>query len=228
MGAARVTRSAPGEYLRKGASKTVLPAPGNFSYGDSAKKPGVPRRSEQPVHGLTTSKNFITSNAIENILSGALFSASPRCFSCSENLPRCSASNVLTIVLVVRRAAEAEGVWQRSVPVQEGVRGGAAVPAEDEGAPQRHDGVAPAAGIRAPSLPCPLALAQQLCERNGSGSEENRSREPCLFFAEWLVADSVSVCCVRTGSRRSRIASSCSAAMSAATSSASSRRSGTA
>ena len=75
MGAARVTRSAPGEYLRKGASKTVLPAPGNFSYGDSAKKPGVPRRSEQPVHGLTTSKNFITSNAIENILSGALFSS---------------------------------------------------------------------------------------------------------------------------------------------------------
>ena len=94
MGAARVTRSAPGEYLRKGASKTVLPAPGNFSYGDSAKKPGVPRRSEQPVHGLTTSKNFITSNAIENILSGALFSSSPRSFQRSENLPRCSASNV--------------------------------------------------------------------------------------------------------------------------------------
>ena len=94
MGAARVTRSAPGEYLRKGASKTVLPAPGNFSYGDSAKKPGVPRRSEQPVHGLTTSKNFITSNAIENILSGALFSSSPRSFQRSEHHPRPSASNV--------------------------------------------------------------------------------------------------------------------------------------
>lgn len=32
------------------------------------RKPGVPRGGEEPVHGLTTSKNFITANAIENIL----------------------------------------------------------------------------------------------------------------------------------------------------------------
>eukprot|EP01047_Picozoa_sp_COSAG01_P038948 COSAG01_NODE_3189_length_6441_cov_8.086566_8_plen_83_part_00 len=42
-----------------------------FKYGDEHKrKPGCPRRGDMPVHGLTTSKNFITANAIENILAG--------------------------------------------------------------------------------------------------------------------------------------------------------------
>jgi hypothetical protein len=41
----------------------------DFKYGDEhMRKPSVTRREEQPVYGLTTSKNFITSNAIENIL----------------------------------------------------------------------------------------------------------------------------------------------------------------
>jgi hypothetical protein len=68
MGAARVARSAPSDFLRKSTGTMSLPPPGNFKYADEAKKPSVPRSSDQPVHGLTTSKNFITSNAIENIL----------------------------------------------------------------------------------------------------------------------------------------------------------------
>ena len=49
-----------------------------FSYGDGAKrKPGIPTQSDEPVHGLTTSKNFITANAIENILTGRFISVGP-------------------------------------------------------------------------------------------------------------------------------------------------------
>ena len=68
MGAARVNRSAPSDFLRKSTGTMTLPPAGKFLYSDSGKKPGVPRASDQPVHGLTTFKNFITSNAIENIL----------------------------------------------------------------------------------------------------------------------------------------------------------------
>ena len=47
-------------------------AASKFKYGDEHKrKPSCPRRDDMPIHGLTTSKNFVTSNAIENILSGA-------------------------------------------------------------------------------------------------------------------------------------------------------------
>ena len=68
MGEARVGRSAPSDFLRKSTGSVSLPSPTKFKYPDETKKPSVPRKSEQPVHGLTTSKNFITSNAIENIL----------------------------------------------------------------------------------------------------------------------------------------------------------------
>jgi hypothetical protein len=50
-----------------------------FKYGDEHKrKPGCPRRGDMPVHGLTTSKNFITANAIENILAGPWLSEPAR------------------------------------------------------------------------------------------------------------------------------------------------------
>ncbi len=41
-----------------------------FAYPDAdSKKPPVPRRDEAPVHGIRTTKNFITQNAVENIMS---------------------------------------------------------------------------------------------------------------------------------------------------------------
>jgi len=69
FGQARVPRSAPDEYLRKNGGSGKIPSIKPFSYGDEAKrKPGIPTQGDEPVHGLTTSKNFITANAIENIL----------------------------------------------------------------------------------------------------------------------------------------------------------------
>jgi len=40
-----------------------------FKYpNEERRKPPVPKRDEQPILGLKTNKNFITQNAIENIM----------------------------------------------------------------------------------------------------------------------------------------------------------------
>jgi hypothetical protein len=41
------------------------------------RKAGVPRAEERPVMGLTTHKNFISSNAVEAILQGNSFTLIP-------------------------------------------------------------------------------------------------------------------------------------------------------
>lgn len=43
----------------------------NFSYDCKHKKDPVPGAADKPVHGLKSNKNFIVTNAIENILSVA-------------------------------------------------------------------------------------------------------------------------------------------------------------
>lgn len=42
-----------------------------FSYDCRHKKDPVPAKDDKPVHGLKSNKNFIVTNAIENILSVA-------------------------------------------------------------------------------------------------------------------------------------------------------------
>jgi len=49
----------------------------NFSYDCTHKKDVVPRVGEKPVMGLSSKKNFIVTNAIENILSTAKKSEDP-------------------------------------------------------------------------------------------------------------------------------------------------------
>ena len=42
----------------------------SFKYPDEERrKPAVPRPQDQPIMGLKTTKNFITQNAVENIMS---------------------------------------------------------------------------------------------------------------------------------------------------------------
>lgn len=55
----------------KAGSKTRLPPQlaSSFMRSDGSSKPLVPRREDKPVMGLRTSKNFITANAVEAILS---------------------------------------------------------------------------------------------------------------------------------------------------------------
>jgi len=66
-------REDPKKFLKAGAKSTkgVDPKsrPGKFSRTSVApKKPAVPPRDDRPLYGLKTSKNFVVSNAVENIL----------------------------------------------------------------------------------------------------------------------------------------------------------------
>lgn len=49
----------------------TLPPARNFSYDCSHKKEPVPKATDKPVQGLRSNKNFVVTNAIENILSSA-------------------------------------------------------------------------------------------------------------------------------------------------------------
>lgn len=57
------------ETLPPGTTSTYLVR--NFSYDCAHKKAPVPKATEKPVLGLKSDKNFIVTNAIENILSTA-------------------------------------------------------------------------------------------------------------------------------------------------------------
>lgn len=41
----------------------------NFKYPEENRRPPVPKQNEKPMMGLKTTKNFITQNAVENIMS---------------------------------------------------------------------------------------------------------------------------------------------------------------
>lgn len=54
------SKSAPSAAQQQGRKKRVN------------KKPAVPRRTEKPILGLQSSKDFVVGNAVENILAGPL------------------------------------------------------------------------------------------------------------------------------------------------------------
>merc|ERR1711871_33939 len=55
-------------FLKKHSGEPVLPEPSKPSESKLKTKPPVPKKSERPVMGLVSAKNFVTSNAVENIL----------------------------------------------------------------------------------------------------------------------------------------------------------------
>jgi len=70
MGPLKVQPPEPTKFLKAYTREdNKLPEPRKFDYSDTFdRRPGVPAREEKPVMGLVTSKNFITCNAVENIL----------------------------------------------------------------------------------------------------------------------------------------------------------------
>lgn len=69
MGPAKVDVPTPGEFLKKRSGEPKLPDP-EIRVGDqSYRKPPVPRKEERPLMGIRTNKNFINTNAVENIMS---------------------------------------------------------------------------------------------------------------------------------------------------------------
>jgi len=68
MGPAKVCVAAPTDYLKKHEKEPVLPKKEEFKYPDDARKrPQVPKNNDTPLMGLKTTKNFISTNAVENI-----------------------------------------------------------------------------------------------------------------------------------------------------------------
>merc|ERR1712216_880285 len=70
MGPLKVPPPEPQRYLKAYTREdNKLPEPCKFTFDDvMERKPGVPSKDDKPVMGLVTSKNFITCNAVENIL----------------------------------------------------------------------------------------------------------------------------------------------------------------
>lgn len=62
------TMHTPTTFIRAHEKEPVLPEPTKPTLGKSKSKPAVPKVTEKPVMGLTSNKNFVTANAVENIL----------------------------------------------------------------------------------------------------------------------------------------------------------------
>merc|ERR1712046_25541 len=70
MGPLKVQAPNPQSFLKSySRPDNKLPEPQKFEYSQTMPaKPRPPRANDRPVQGLVTSKNFITCNAVENIL----------------------------------------------------------------------------------------------------------------------------------------------------------------
>ncbi|KAF5904318.1 enkurin, partial [Clarias magur] len=68
MGPPKVEVPSPEKYLLKHSRQPKLPEKKPFSYGDDVqpRKPPVPARTEQPLMGVRTKRDFVRSNAVEN------------------------------------------------------------------------------------------------------------------------------------------------------------------
>ncbi|XP_069111452.1 enkurin-like [Argopecten irradians] len=70
MGQANVPVPTTDEYLKKRSKEPVLPDKTEFKYPDEdRRRPAVPPKDNTPLMGLKTNKNFITTNAVQNITS---------------------------------------------------------------------------------------------------------------------------------------------------------------
>eukprot|EP01083_Nonionella_stella_P035697 97359_1 len=68
FGQIKTPKQHPGMFLKKGTGFDDLPKASKYTYPDETKKPAVISKDEKPVMGLVTTKNFIKTNAVANIL----------------------------------------------------------------------------------------------------------------------------------------------------------------
>lgn len=70
MGPAKIQVNSPQKFLQKHSKEPKLSENSTFKYPDAAsRRPAVPRHTDQPQMGAKTTKNFITTNAVTNIMS---------------------------------------------------------------------------------------------------------------------------------------------------------------
>ncbi|NP_001187760.1 enkurin [Ictalurus punctatus] len=70
MGPAKVEMPSPDKYLLKHSRDPKLSEKKPFSYRDEIqpRKPRIPAKTEQPLRGIQTKKDFVRINAVENIM----------------------------------------------------------------------------------------------------------------------------------------------------------------
>lgn len=72
MGPAKVSLNDTDGFMKKRSKEPQLPQPTKFERPNpEARRPPVPKKDEKPVMGLVSNKNFIHTNAVENIMSVA-------------------------------------------------------------------------------------------------------------------------------------------------------------
>ncbi|KAL4228190.1 hypothetical protein ACF0H5_013624 [Mactra antiquata] len=70
MGQAKVPVPTTDNFLKKHSKEPQLPDKREFKYPDEERRrPNVPQKDDKPLMGLKTTKNFITTNAVQNITS---------------------------------------------------------------------------------------------------------------------------------------------------------------
>ncbi|KAH3840276.1 enkurin-like [Dreissena polymorpha] len=70
MGQAKVPVPTTDNFLKKHSKEPVLPNKNEFHYPDEERRrPKVPEKEDPPLMGLKTTKNFLTTNAVQNITS---------------------------------------------------------------------------------------------------------------------------------------------------------------
>lgn len=70
MGQAKVPVPTTDNFLKKHSKEPQLPEKTEFKYPDeNRRRPQVPPKDDKPLMGLKTTKNFITTNAVQNITS---------------------------------------------------------------------------------------------------------------------------------------------------------------
>ncbi|XP_060759540.1 enkurin-like [Neoarius graeffei] len=69
MGPAKVEMPSPDKYLLKHSKEPKLPQKKPFFYKDvQPRKPSIPAKTERPLTAVHTKRNFVRSNAMENIM----------------------------------------------------------------------------------------------------------------------------------------------------------------
>ncbi|KAK3749921.1 hypothetical protein QZH41_017374 [Actinostola sp. cb2023] len=70
MGPPKVPLQPPNAFLKKRSKEPNLPGKIEFKYPDGdTRRPVVPKHDDKPLMGIRSNKNFITTNAVENIMS---------------------------------------------------------------------------------------------------------------------------------------------------------------
>ncbi|XP_066919353.1 enkurin-like [Clytia hemisphaerica] len=70
MGPSKVTVNEPDQFLKKRSKHPTFPDKKEFKYPDNdQRRPPVPKHTEKPAMGIKSDKNFISTNAVDNIMS---------------------------------------------------------------------------------------------------------------------------------------------------------------